>query len=66
MLVMSACKALGSVAAAEGYVAALPEGLMTVNLSTAGEMLPEKHIAALWFLLVACLKTTHPTCTVCR
>lgn len=36
-LVVSACKALGSFAAAEGYVAALPEGLMTVNLSAAGD-----------------------------
>jgi hypothetical protein len=36
-LVVSACKALGSSAAADAYVAALPAGLLTVNLSSAGD-----------------------------
>jgi hypothetical protein len=36
-LVLSASKALGSVAAAEAYVAALPAGQRAVHLSTAGE-----------------------------
>jgi hypothetical protein len=35
-LVVSACKALGSSAAADAYVAALPTGLLAVNLSAAG------------------------------
>jgi hypothetical protein len=35
-LVVSACKALGSSAAADAYVAALPAGLLAVNLSAAG------------------------------
>jgi hypothetical protein len=37
-LVVSACKALGSSTAADAYVAALPAGLLAVNLSAAGEV----------------------------
>jgi hypothetical protein len=36
-LVQAACKALGSAAAAEAYVASLPEDTEVVNLSTSGE-----------------------------
>jgi hypothetical protein len=43
-LVVSACKALGSSAAADAYVAALPAGLLAVDLSAAGKSMRDRVV----------------------